>query len=85
MGGAKAAVAVVWVLCVASFFVATGSGVAGFGRLLFFVLLVVHAVECVVFLPRLRAAGGDLGGHLVQTLLFGIVHVRSLADETESA
>ena len=42
-------------------------------------LLIVHAIECLVFLPRLRAAGGSLGHHLVQTLLFGFLHVRAPA------
>ena len=85
MAGAKAAVAVVWVLCIASFFVGEGTQLAFWGQLMFFVLLVAHAVECVVFLPKLRAAGGDLGGHLIQTLIFGIVHVRSLEEEAGPA
>ena len=48
------------------------------GRFVFWILVVVHAVECVVFLPRLRAAGGSLGSHLVNTFLFGIAHVQTL-------
>ena len=48
------------------------------GRFVFWILVVVHAIECVVFLPRLRAAGGSLGNHLVQTFLFGIAHVQTL-------
>ena len=48
------------------------------GQLVFGILVVVHAIECVVFLPRLRAAGGSLGNHLLQTFLFGIAHVSTL-------
>ena len=55
-----------------------GGGVWTVGRFVFWFLLVAHAVECAVFLPRLRAAGGSLAGHLLQTFLFGIAHVQTL-------
>jgi len=80
VSGVKAALGVIWVLCAASFFVGGDSGAASVGRLLFFVLLAAHAAECVFFLPKLRAAQGGLGGHLLQTLIFGILHVRSLGE-----
>lgn len=76
----KAAIGAVWIWGIVSFFVATGSAVSAAGRFVFWLFVVVHAVECVVFLPRLRAAGGSLGQHLVQTFLFGVAHVRSLPD-----
>lgn len=74
----KVVLAVVWALCLASFF--GTSPAADVGRILFWVLVVVHGVECVIFLPRLRAAPGSLGGHLVQTFFFGILHVRELGE-----
>lgn len=74
----KAGVALLWLLALASFFVAPSSTPSGIGRRLFGFLVVVHAVECAVFLPRLRAAGGSLAAHLAQTFAFGIVHVRTL-------
>ena len=52
----------------------------GPGQRLFWGLVIVHAIECVVFLPKLRAAGGSLGNHLVQTMLFGILHARNLGE-----
>lgn len=67
-----------WIACAAAFALPDDSLWATPGRWLFAGLLVVHAVECVAFLPRLRAAGGSLAHHLVQTLLFGIVHLRTL-------
>lgn len=42
------------------------------------VLVVAHLIECVVFLTRLRRAGGSLPGHLLQTFAFGLFHVREL-------
>jgi uncharacterized protein YhhL (DUF1145 family) len=80
MNAAKTAVALVWVLCIASYFVATESTLAGYGQLLFWVMLVAHAGECLFFLSRLRAAPGGLAHNLVQTMIFGVVHVRTIPD-----
>jgi uncharacterized protein YhhL (DUF1145 family) len=74
----KAAVGALWLLALASFFVAPASAASGYGRGLFWLLVVVHALECAIFLPRLRAAGGSLASHLAQTFVFGVAHVRSL-------
>lgn len=81
MQGAKLAVAVLWILSAACFFVGGDSQAASIGRTLFWCLAVAHAVECVVFLPKLRQAGGPLSQHLLQTFLFGIAHVRGLPAE----
>jgi uncharacterized protein YhhL (DUF1145 family) len=73
----KPALVLLWIACAVSFLLPASAWVLR-GRYLFFGLLIVHAVECAVFLPRLRAAGGSFSHHLVQTLLFGVLHVRSL-------
>ena len=78
----KGAVIGLWIACLAAFVLPAGMWWASAGRTLFVGLLVVHALEFVVFLPKLRAAGGSLGHHFVQTLIFGIVHVRGLAPRT---
>jgi uncharacterized protein YhhL (DUF1145 family) len=74
----KAAVIGLWVACLVSFFLPAGSFWATYGPRLFVALVLAHAIECALFLPRLRRAGGSLAHHLVQTLVFGIVHVRTL-------
>lgn len=66
-----------WLACAAAF-VMPETQWSSMGRRLFVGLVVVHAIEAAVFLPRLRAAGGSLGSHVVQTLLFGFVHLRTL-------
>jgi len=76
----KPAVLALWALSLASFFLPESS-LAFWGRRLFFGLAIVHAIECVVFLPRLRRAPGSLAHHLVQTFLFGIVHAGNLPRE----
>ncbi|UCE85306.1 MAG: hypothetical protein JSU66_13280 [Deltaproteobacteria bacterium] len=85
MGTARVLIGIVWILGIASFFVATESAAAGTGRLVFSILVVVHAIECVVFLPRLRRAPGTLAIHLWRTFVFGVFHVRDLEPEAGGA
>jgi len=77
----RTAVAALWVASVAVVLFASGTQAAVAAGGVFWIMVVVHAIECVVFLPRLRRAGGSLGAHLVQTFLFGVLHLRSLAPE----
>lgn len=68
-----------WIFCALSFVPPfSGFGIAPLGRSLAGLLLVVHAIECVVFLKTLRASGRPLLGELGQTLLFGVLHYREL-------
>ena len=73
----KIIVGIAWLFGLLSLLMGGGS-LWAVGRFVFWILVVVHAIECIVFLPRLRAAGGSLGNHLVQTFLFGIAHVQTL-------
>lgn len=77
MSSPRIAVLVLWLALLASFLVSS-SVLAAVGRVVFLLLLAAHVVECAVFLPRLRRAPGSLAGHLLQTLVFGVVHVREL-------
>jgi len=74
----KALVIGLWLACLVSFFLPEGSFWADNGPRLFVALVLAHVLECAIFLPRLRRAGGSLAHHFVQTMLFGIVHVRTL-------
>lgn len=73
----KIALLVLWIACAAAF-VLPDSAWSGPGRTIFVGLVLVHAVEFVIFLPRLRAAGGSLGQHFVQTMLYGVLHLRTI-------
>lgn len=85
----KAVIGVTWLFATACHFppLAT-SQVGGFGQTLFWVLAVVHGVECLLFLNVLRQSPRPLLGELWQTFLFGIVHVsivrRELAESGEA-
>ena len=78
MSGAKRGLFAIWLLAALAFAGPADSALASAGRRVFWVLVVVHAIECVVFFPRLRRAPGSLGRHLMQTFLYGILHVREL-------
>lgn len=78
ISGPKWVVLVAWLLGAASLLLPREVALVGLGRAIFWTLAVVHAIECLVFLPRLRRAPGSLASHLRQTFLFGILHVREL-------
>jgi uncharacterized protein YhhL (DUF1145 family) len=78
----KAIVIGLWVACIAAFFLPATSTLAFVGQRLFWGLVIVHAIECVVFLPKLRRAGGSLANHLAQTMVFGFFYARDLGGES---
>jgi uncharacterized protein YhhL (DUF1145 family) len=82
MSIAKAVLLIVWLVLFSCFFVATSSTASLLGRLGFWLMATVHMVECAVFLPRLSSAPGPLFGHLLRTLVFGVLHVRDLPSLT---
>ncbi|MDJ0864888.1 MAG: hypothetical protein QNK03_02190 [Myxococcota bacterium] len=80
MSAAKIPVAMAWIWGIGSLFVAAESTAAWLGRWVLVALAVSHAIECVVFLPKLRRAGGSLANHLAQTFVFGVAHVGTLRE-----
>jgi len=78
MSFAKVVVAAAWVLAIVSLASPQASSLVWTGRGLFWFLLLAHAVECLVFLPRLRRAEGSLATHLLKTMIFGVFYVRDL-------
>ena len=80
---AKLLVAVTWFAGAAAFLLPASSTLGQVGRLLFYVLLGVHAVECAVFFRTLKQTGRPLGLELARTLLYGVIHyteAKALAD-----
>jgi len=83
---AKIAVVGAWLLGIAAIlFLDPGTRGAATARLLVGVLAGAHVIECLVFLPRLRRAGGSLAGQLLKTFVFGIFHIRELAEAPSEA
>ena len=80
----KATVIALWIACLVALFLPATSTLVWLGQHLFWGLVIVHAIEFVVFLPRLRRAGGSLAYHLGQTMLFGILHARNVGGTAPS-
>ncbi len=79
----KLLVGVTWFAGAAAFLFPASSTYGQLGRMLFYVLLGVHAVECAVFFRTLKQTGRPLGLELAQTLLYGVIHyteAKALAD-----
>ena len=84
MAHAKVIVGAVWLLALVGTVFAS-STLASLCRFVLALLVVAHAVECVVYLPKLKRAPGPLAGHLWQTFLFGIAHLRELPSDEGAA
>jgi uncharacterized protein YhhL (DUF1145 family) len=78
MSAPKWIVLAAWLLGALAFLSSGEGALASTGRAVFWMLVVVHAIECIVFLPRLRRAPGTLARHLQQTFLYGFLHVREI-------
>lgn len=74
----KIVLLVVWVACSAAFFVDSPATLARAGRATFVLMALAHAVEFAVFRERFQRAGGSLGRHFLQTLIFGFLHIREV-------
>ncbi len=78
MSAPKIVLSVLWVICLVSVLLPGEALLLTLGRGLFWLLVLVHAVECVMFLGQLRLAPGSLAGHLAQVFLFGVLHMQEL-------
>lgn len=85
MSGAKIGVLVIWL--VSGYCVLAGgeSLLATLGRIVFWLMLVVHAIEFVVMRPVFERSGGSMLHHFVQTLLYGLFHWAPLREKLREA
>ena len=72
--GLKLGVIATWLVAAVGFLLPSDTAFGMAGRALFWLLAVVHAVECVVFFGTLKRTGRPLGLELLQTMFFGVVH-----------
>ena len=77
----------VWVLWLGSAAASVwGSGwVSTAGLVAFWATLVAHVVEFFVKRPVMEAAGGSMGQHFLQTLIYGLFHWKPLEDAARAA
>ncbi len=70
----KIPVIILWLVCVSSFLFESGSAFATYGQLAFWCLVVVHAIECLIYLPTILHSKGPFLGHLFNTFIFGFFY-----------
>ena len=74
MNIAKILTLVTIIVCSAGFFIAPESEVAGWGRLIFWIIIGVHFLEFFFYIPAIKKLDGSMPQHFIQVLLFGYFH-----------
>ncbi len=83
---AKFVVVATWIFAAASFFPPfSDSGAAPLGRALFGILAAAHVVELALFGNTYRQSDKGLAGHIVQHMIFGVLHHTQVKRELESS
>jgi len=72
--GLKIGVIATWLVAATGFLFPPETTFGTVGRALFWLLIVVHAVECAVFYGTLKRTGRPIAFELLQTMLFGVIH-----------
>lgn len=78
MSAAKIVLLVIYAVLAALAFTQGDTTVGNWSSILLGILIVVHLIETVVYFKLCKAAGGSLGGHLLNVFLFGVLHVNEL-------
>ena len=79
----KTVVLVVWAACAVAMTFLSGV-LSTVGSTLFWLMVVAHLVEFVLKKGVMQKAGGSLGHHFVQTMLYGFFHWKPL-EEAQAA
>ena len=75
---AKIITSIVWLTCIACFFLSGSAWWITAGKALFWILLLAHAVELVIYWPTLKGLPGSRANHIIQVLLFGVLYWREV-------
>lgn len=73
---------VLWVVLAVSLSL-PGGGLVGLLQTIFWVMLAAHVIEFAIFHRKILMGAGSAGHHIVQTLLYGFIHIKKV--ELESA
>lgn len=74
MNGQKIFLLVIWVVLLSGFVI--DSPIATIGRWGATIMFLAHVVEALVFRSTLEKAPGSMGHNIVQTLIFGVLHIQ---------
>lgn len=75
----KTVVLVIWAICVVAMTFLSGV-ISTIGAAFFWLMVVAHVVEFVLKKSVLEKAGGSMGHHFVQTMLYGLFHWKPLEE-----
>jgi len=78
MSAAKISILVGYIVLAALAFTMPGSNAGQIAKWLIVGLVLVHAIEVVVFFGLCKKAGGSLPLHLFNVFLFGVFHVKEI-------
>ena len=84
METAKYSVWVIWIGGAAAMLFGTGA-VATAGHLAVWLTLAAHLVEFFAMRSVMERAGGSMGNHFVQTMIYGLFHWMPLKKQLEAA
>ncbi len=79
----KQSVWVLWIGSLAAMFLGSGWIATG-GKIAFWLTLVAHLVEFFVNRTLFARAGGSMGHHFVQTMIYGIFHWQPIKEELDA-
>ena len=79
----KQSVWVIWLGAAAAIFLGAG-WVATAGHLVLWGMLAAHIGEFAIKRPVMEAAGGSMGHHFVQTLIYGLFHWKPLEESAQA-
>ena len=79
----KNSVWILYIACVLAILLSDGF-LASAGRWLIIILAVVHFLEFIVKRDVMARAGGSMGNHFVQTMIYGFLHWKPLEDAQNS-
>jgi len=80
----KTVVGFVWVVCLAMMLAMSGTA-ATIATVLFWGMAAAHLAEFFLKRGVMARAGGSMGHHFVQTMLFGVFHWKPLEDAQKGA
>lgn len=75
----KQSVWILWIGAVAAMLLASG-WLATIGRWVFWLLIVAHLAEFILKRDVMARAGGSMGHHFVQTMIYGLFHWKPLEE-----
>lgn len=78
MSAGKIVLLVIYAILAALAITQGDSAVGVWALRLIVLLVIVHTIEVLVFFKACREAGGSLPVHLLNVLLFGVLHVKGI-------